>query len=116
MTKKAKPGGLLALRCALLLLSAQVVMNAAEAFNVHASRTLRDAVLAASCSGCHEGAQSSQAIPSLHQRTATEIQAALLAFRSDRRQGTVMNKIAKGYTDAEIEILAEYLARNASGD
>jgi cytochrome c553 len=46
---------------------------------------------------------------------ATEIQEALLAFRSDRRQGTVMNKIAKGYTDAEIEILAEYLA-NASGD
>ncbi len=34
----------------------------------------------------------------------------LMAFKSGKREGTVMNRIAKGYSDAEIAAIAKYLA------
>jgi cytochrome c553 len=34
---------------------------------------------------------------------------ALRAFRNDTRQGTVMNRIAKGLEDADIEAIAAYV-------
>jgi cytochrome c553 len=32
------------------------------------------------------------------------------AFKNDKRQGTIMHQIAKGYTDAEITQMAAYFA------
>ena len=37
----------------------------------------------------------------------------LRAFREGRRESTVMQQIAKGYTDAEIEALGTWFARQA---
>jgi len=34
----------------------------------------------------------------------------MLAFRADERAGTVMNRIAKGYSESEIGAMADYLA------
>ena len=48
-----------------------------------------------------------------------EIVAAMTAFRADRRPSTVMNRIAKGFTDEEIRAIADWLAagrRYTEGD
>lgn len=68
-------------------------------------------LLAAACSGCHANADDDNGFPVIHGRPAQEIRAAMRAFRSGEREGTVMNRLAKGYSDAEIDTLADYLAR-----
>ena len=34
----------------------------------------------------------------------------MAAFRANERQGTIMNRIARGYTDAEIAAMASHFA------
>lgn len=69
------------------------------------------AILALSCAACHgTGGASPGAIPSLRGRTADYIGTALTEFKTDRRPATVMGRLAKGYSDAEIKALADYFA------
>jgi cytochrome subunit of sulfide dehydrogenase len=63
---------------------------------------------AASCSGCH-GAHVSTAIPSLEGRSPDEIADAMRAFRSGERPATVMNRVAKGFTDEETRAIAAWV-------
>jgi sulfide dehydrogenase cytochrome subunit len=70
-------------------------------------------LLTLSCAGCHgPGGHSPGAIPSIYGRTAPAIAETMRAFRADQRPATVMNRIAKGYTDAEIDALAREIAAN----
>ncbi len=66
---------------------------------------------AVSCSGCHavHGAASS-AIPHIHGRDASEIMDAMIAFHNGTRPATVMNRIAKGFSDDELRLIAAWLA------
>jgi sulfide dehydrogenase cytochrome subunit len=69
--------------------------------------------LAAGCAMCHgpEGNPATGSIvPALAGRPAREIVDAMNAFREGRREATVMNQIAKGYSEAEIAALGEYFA------
>jgi len=70
---------------------------------------LRAAILANPCAGCHgmDGV-SAGTIPSINQLSADAIVAALKAYKSGERPGTVMDRIAKGYTDEEIQRIADY--------
>lgn len=65
-------------------------------------------ILAASCSGCHS-AGSAPATPTLAGRSADEIAAGFMAYKSDQSGTTVMHRIARGYTQAEIETISAYL-------
>jgi cytochrome c553 len=69
--------------------------------------------LAANCASCHgtngRGAAGS-VLPSLAGRPAAEIALAMTQFRAGDRAATVMQQIAKGFTDAEIEALAAWFA------
>ena len=65
---------------------------------------------AASCSGCHAPAGVAGLVPSIAGRPADEIVAAMTAFRADQRPSTVMNRIAKGFTDEDIRAIADWLA------
>jgi len=66
---------------------------------------------ASSCSGCHAAnAGVDSAIPRLVGRKADEIVAAMQAFRSGQRHATVMDQIAKGFSDAEIQAIATWYA------
>ena len=68
-------------------------------------------ILAASCVACHgTGGQSSGAIPSLAGIPADEMQTLLLSFRDGSTPATIMRRISKGYTDAEIAALAKEIA------
>jgi sulfide dehydrogenase cytochrome subunit len=75
------------------------------------SATARGADLAHACAACHgPDGRSQGAIPSIDRLPAEDFIAALKAFRADTRQGTVMNRIAKGVDEAEIRAVAAYFA------
>jgi sulfide dehydrogenase cytochrome subunit len=70
-------------------------------------------MLSIACSGCHGtlGASASSAMPSLGGQSKEYFVGAMKAFRSGVRPSTVMGRLAKGYTDAEIEAMAGFYAR-----
>src|SRR3954468_20720401 len=64
---------------------------------------------ASSCSGCHparSGVETS--VPGLQGRKAAETIEAMQAFRSGQRPSTVMDRIAKGFSDAETQAIATW--------
>ncbi len=63
------------------------------------------AVLASVCSGCH--APGGTAIVSLDGYSSERIKALVITYRSEG--GSAMHRMARGYTDAEIESIASYL-------
>ncbi|MGA0340317.1 MAG: c-type cytochrome [bacterium] len=71
-------------------------------------------VLALSCASCHgTNGGSPGSIPKIQGRTADYIEKAMLQFKAGERPATVMNRIAKGYTDEEIKLLSAYLGKFA---
>src|SRR3954465_3735533 len=57
---------------------------------------------AASCSGCHAAPSNAQTpVPPLNGRSAAEIVSQMAAFKSGERKGTIMDRIAKGFSDQE---------------
>jgi cytochrome subunit of sulfide dehydrogenase len=65
---------------------------------------------AASCTGCHAAdAKIEMRVPRIAGRPPAEIVAAMEAFRSGQKPATVMDRIAKGFTEAEIRAIAEWL-------
>ena len=76
-----------------------------------ASNPLLGRDLAASCAMCHgtEG-RSAGVTEALAGRPAKEIVATLKLFREGTKPATIMNQIAKGYTDAQVEAIAEYFS------
>lgn len=70
----------------------------------------RGQILASTCFACHgTDGKSPGAIPSINGYPAEVIERQLKGFRDGTRAATVMNRHAKGYTDEEIRLLAEYL-------
>ncbi|MCR0982771.1 c-type cytochrome [Roseomonas populi] len=67
--------------------------------------------VAESCVACHgpRGAGSGS-VPPLAGRDASELAAAMAAFRANERPATIMNRIARGYTEAETAAVAAYFA------
>ena len=66
---------------------------------------------ASSCSGCHpQGSEVKTSVPRIDGLQPTEIIAAMQAFRSGERPSTVMGRIAKGFSEDEIQAIAVWLA------
>jgi len=66
---------------------------------------------AAACSGCHPAStRVTSPVPRLGGRDAAAIVKAMQDFRSGTRAGTVMDRIAKGFTDEEIQAIAAWYA------
>jgi cytochrome c553 len=64
---------------------------------------------AAACSGCHSvNPQVTTEVPRLIGRKPADIVAALEDFKAGRRPATVMDRIAKGFSDGEIEAIAAW--------
>src|SRR5882724_5669351 len=64
---------------------------------------------ATSCSGCHPAARGvDAAVPQLTGRNPAEIVAAMQAFKSGERPATVMDRIAKGFSEDEIKAIASW--------
>lgn len=68
-------------------------------------------VLASSCSGCHTSDDKlTTAIPKIRGLPEAAIVQAMQAFRAGQRPATVMDRIAKGFTEDEIKQLAAQLS------
>jgi cytochrome c553 len=66
---------------------------------------------AAACSGCHaEASDVDTPVPRLAGLDAAAIVAAMVAFRDGTREGTVMDRIARGFSDEEIQAIAAWYA------
>jgi cytochrome c553 len=67
---------------------------------------------ASSCTSCHGAAGPAAA---LEGRPSGEIAAAMAAFRADERPGTVMGRIARGFTEAEARAIAKWFQDRPTG-
>src|SRR5258708_34823562 len=64
---------------------------------------------AASCTGCHaEKPNVDTPVPRLAGQDANAMMAAMQAYRSGQRPATVMDRIAKGFSDDEIKAIAAW--------
>lgn len=67
--------------------------------------------LTLSCFACHgPSGKSRGGIPPIANKPAAFTQNIMMEFKTDKRPATVMNRLAKGYSDAEIAAIAKYLA------
>jgi cytochrome c553 len=73
--------------------------------------TSRGRAIAQACVVCHgPDGQSSGAIPSLKGISAQQLRTAMLAFRTGERTGTVMNRLARGLDEDDIEAVSQYFS------
>jgi len=71
----------------------------------------RATIEARSCNSCHgPDGYSPGAIPSIRGMPRQSFINAMQDFRSGRRTGTIMGRLAKAYSDAEIRAMAEYFS------
>jgi sulfide dehydrogenase cytochrome subunit len=63
------------------------------------------------CTGCHAAsAKVETPVPRLTGRPAAETVKAMQEFRGGQRPGTVMDRIAKGFSDEEVQAIAAWYA------
>ena len=68
--------------------------------------------VAANCANCHgTNGIAKGAMPSLAGQKKDYIVEQMRAFRDGKRPATLMHQLAKGYSDAQIEAVAEFFAR-----
>jgi cytochrome c553 len=68
-------------------------------------------LVAQACLGCHGPTGTGMgAVPPLVARDAPELRALMQAFRDGTRPATIMDRIARGYTEAEIAAAIEHFA------
>jgi len=92
-------------RCSLSFVATLLLVSSAGAV----AQSAEAPAGATGCSGCHAAsAQVETPVPRLVGRDQGEIAGAMRAFRSGLRQGTVMNRIAKGFSDDEIAAIAAW--------
>lgn len=67
---------------------------------------------AANCANCHgTDGKSAAAIPGIAGKDKAWLKEVLKAYKQGTRPATIMHQLAKGYTDEEIAILADYFSR-----
>ena len=84
------------------------------ATSARAQSTFDVTVLAGACANCHgTDGRSPGGMPSLAGRPESALKAQLLAFKSNNPPTgtTVMNRLAKGYTDEELAALAKHFSQ-----
>ena len=67
---------------------------------------------AAGCSGCHaSNARVETPVPPLNGRPAADIATAMNEYKSGARKGTIMDRIAKGFSEQETQAIATWYAQ-----
>ena len=81
--------------------------------NTEASK-LYNRGLAATCANCH-GTDGKGVVdggmPLINNLTSEQMLAQLKAFKSGAREGTIMPQLAKGYSDEQLDIIANQLGK-----
>ena len=93
---------------------AALALNAASALAQTDAGSAR--YIAANCANCHgTNGVARGGMPSLAGQKKDQIAARLREFRDGKRAATVMHQIAKGYSEAQIDAIAEQIARQSMG-
>ena len=72
--------------------------------------------IAANCANCHGTTGVVRGgMPSLAGQKKDQIATRLREFRDGKRAATLMHQIAKGYSDEQIDAIAEVIARQSAG-
>ncbi len=89
------------------LVASLLMFNAAFAANLEAGKSA-----SATCAGCHgpNGISASGAFPNLAGQKADYLTAQLKAFKAKTRVASIMNGMAAGLKDEDIDNLAAYFA------
>lgn len=91
-----------------LLILALLLMST---HSVSAVEITQGMMLSNSCAACHgTDGKSPGAIPSINGKSVKFITQSLEEFRIGTKPSTVMGRHAKGYSDEEIKIIAEYFS------
>jgi sulfide dehydrogenase cytochrome subunit len=69
-------------------------------------------MLSSACGGCHgtQGASAGPSVPSLAGQSKKAFIDAMSSYKKDTRPSTLMGRLAKGYTDAEIAVMADFFS------
>ena len=91
---------------AAVLFAASALPAAAQGSNPNLARNL-----AATCANCHNtNGKSMTGMPSIAGLPKDVLLNTLREYRDGKRTATVMHQHAKGYTDAQLELIAAYYA------
>ncbi|MGF1545914.1 MAG: c-type cytochrome [Thiotrichales bacterium] len=79
---------------------------------VHAEKHAEGLNIGLACMGCHgtDGMSATAIPPMIKGLPADYFESALLDFKSGKRPSTIMGRIAKGFSDAEIKATAHFFA------
>ncbi len=71
------------------------------------------AMLSYACAGCHgtNGASAGLSMPSLAGQSKEAIVDAMKKYKNGERKSTVMGRLAKGYSDADIDAMGDFFSR-----
>jgi sulfide dehydrogenase cytochrome subunit len=72
-------------------------------------------LVASTCVGCHGtgGSSMGPATPTIAGISAETFMEAMQAYQADERPSTIMGRIAKGYTEEELKVMADYFAQQS---
>lgn len=99
-------------RTARVLLPALLISAGVMATPALAQSSLSPPPGALSCSGCHPIDPSVHGpVSRLDGRDAEQVSEAVIAFKTGKVPATVMDRIAKGFTDEEIRAIAAWYAK-----
>jgi len=94
-----------------MILTALLACTVTHASMSRAVEITRGVMLSNSCAACHgTDGKSPGAIPSINGKSSQFISQALLEFSQGKRPATVMGRHASGYTDEEIQLIADYFS------
>jgi cytochrome subunit of sulfide dehydrogenase len=95
--------------CAAFLL---VALGSAAQAQTMAADAQSARYLAANCANCHgTNGHAQGAMPSLAGQQKAYLVEQMKAFREGRRPATIMHQLAKGYTEPQVELIAEYFSQ-----
>lgn len=100
--------------CTLFTVSVATLLSLSSAHAADAAPTInRATLLTQACFACHgaDGNSVGLPIPTIRGQTEAQLTETLLAFKSGTRPATLMNRIAKGYSDEDLKLIAAYLAQ-----
>ncbi|MDH5766415.1 MAG: cytochrome c4 [Gammaproteobacteria bacterium] len=90
-----------------------ILLGCLLSLSIHAKAPDQASMLANACAACHgpDGSSQGPATPSIAEISYDYFIDTMMAFKNDERPSTVMSRIAKGYTEKEITLMAVYFAR-----
>ena len=94
------------------LIHAVAIVSCSWSLAVQAAPEQKPVYFASNCANCHgtDGHSPTEIMPSLAGQDRQTLLASLRAYKSGERAGTIMPQLTQGYTDAELQQLADYFS------